>query len=86
MGFRGRKMFRWQSSAVRLVAVALFAMGVAQAASAADFEVLRLPHFENVMIMMTGEVTAGDAQRFDDTVATLGGAHATVNVSGPAAC
>ena len=35
------------------------------------------------MIMMTGEVTEGDAQRFDETVATLGGAHATLNVSGP---
>jgi hypothetical protein len=50
---------------------------------AANFEVLRLPGYDNVIIMMTGEITEGDAQGFDDTVANLGGAHATLNVSGP---
>ena len=50
--------------------------------SAATFEAIRAPGFDNVMIMMTGEVTDGDAQRFADTIATLNGAHATLNVSG----
>ncbi len=44
---------------------------------------MQITGYENVMIMMTGEVTEGDAQRFDDIVAGLGGTDATLNVSGP---
>ena len=51
--------------------------------SAAEFEVLHPPGFDNVMVLMTGEVLEGDAQRFADIVETLGGAHATLNVQGP---
>lgn len=73
----------WQSSAGRLIASALISLGLAQAARAANFEVLRLPGYANVMILMNGAVTEGDALRFANTVETLGGAHATLNVSGP---
>ena len=76
-------MFGWHSSAFRRFALALISLCAAPAVIAANFEVLRLPGFENAMIMMTGEVTDGDAQRFEELVATLGGAHATLNVSGP---
>lgn len=68
---------------VSLVRALAFALIVPAAAHSADFEILRLPGFDNAMILMTGEVTEGDAQRFADTVETLGGAHATLNVSGP---
>jgi hypothetical protein len=57
----------WQSSAGRLGASALIALGAAQVARAANFEVLRLPGYENVMILMNGEVTEGDAQHFANT-------------------
>lgn len=73
----------WHSYAGRLGASALIVLGAAQAAIAANFEVLRLPGYDNVMILMNGGVTKGDAQHFADTVETLGGAHATLSVSGP---
>jgi hypothetical protein len=69
--------------AFKLGAAALLFLTVTPSVRAATFEVLRLPGYDDVIIMMTGEVTAGDAQRFDDTVSTLGGAHTTLNVSGP---
>lgn len=80
---RGSSVCGWQSSASRFGAAALLFLTAAQSVSGANFEILRLPGYDNVMIMMTGEVVEGDAQRFDDAVAALGGAHATLNVSGP---
>ena len=80
---RGSSVSGWRCLAFRLGAAALLFLPATPSVRAANFEVLRLPGYDNVIIMMTGEVTEGDAQRFADTVATLGGAHATLNVSGP---
>lgn len=76
-------MFGWHSSTFKQFALALISLCAAPAVIAANFEVLRLSGFENAIIMMTGEVAEGDAQRFEDIVANLGGTHATLNVSGP---
>jgi len=76
-------VFNWLFCTVKVVTSVIISFYAASAVSAANFDVLRLPGFENVIIMMTGEVTEGDAQRFEDVVASLGGVHATLNVSGP---
>lgn len=76
-------MSSWRVSAFTFGGAALLFLSAMPGAEAADFEILRLPGYDNVIIMMTGEITEGDAQRFDDTVADIGGAHATLNVSGP---
>ena len=79
----GSILFDWHFSTVRVVTLAVISLCAASKLSAASFEIMRLPGFENVMILMTGEVTEGDAQRFEDIVASPAGAHATLNVSGP---
>lgn len=76
-------MLNWHWFGWRYGAVAFILLTFTQSGGAASFEILRFPGYENAMILMTGEVTKGDAQRFADTVAGLGGAHATLNVSGP---
>lgn len=76
-------MLAWYFSKARVFTAAIFSFCAVPAVSAANFEVLRIPGFDNLIILMTGEVIEGDAQRFEDIVDTLGGAHATLNVSGP---
>lgn len=72
-----------QSFSAMLCGAALFVMTAVPGARGAEFKILRLPGLDNVIVTMRGAVTEGDARRFSDTVATLGGAHATLNVSGP---
>lgn len=83
MGNLARSLFDQGFSTAMAITSAAISLWAASDVSAASFETLRAPGFENVIIIMTGEVTEGDAQRFADIVATLAGAHATLNVSGP---
>ena len=81
--FFAANVFTLQSSACRIGLAALLLAVTIPVARAANFEIVRAPGYDNAIVLMTGEVAAGDAQRFAGTVASLGEAHATLNVSGP---
>ncbi len=72
----------WFSASMFGAAGLLFLTAVSTG-EAATFQVLRPPGYDDVIVTMTGEVTDGDAERFEKIATSLGGAHATVNVSGP---
>ena len=58
-------------------------MGLATTSNAATFDIVSAPEYDNVIVLMNGEISEGDAQRFSDIVATLGATHATIAIQGP---
>ena len=74
-----RKLFK---AIIPCMAGVVFASGASRA-PAAEFEILRVPQYDNVIVIMTGEIVRGDGSRFAEVVESLEGAHATVSVQGP---
>lgn len=76
-------MLKFSIGGLVILARAIASASVAGPIAAAEFEVLRMPEFDNVIISMKGEVVRSDAASLAELIESLDGAHATLNVQGP---